>query len=78
MTGEEEAVLKEYLLHHGEIKYDEDFEVWYRQRFEDDDSENHYKHSLHVAQVWKNRYEEGFQNGLAYHMLCNQQPSSLT
>ena len=34
MTGEEEAVLKEYLLHHGEIEDDGDLESWYIKRFE--------------------------------------------
>ena len=29
MTGEEEAVLKEYLLYHGEIENDGDLEAWY-------------------------------------------------
>ena len=39
MTGEEEAVLKEYLLHHGEIEDDGDLESWYIKRFEDAESE---------------------------------------
>ena len=63
MTGEEEAVLKEYLLHHGEIEDDEGFEHWYRQRFEDFESEAYYKHTLNLAQVWKGRFEEGFKAG---------------
>ena len=59
MTGEEEAVLKEYLRHYGEIENDEDFESWYMQRFDAAESEDHYKHTLHVAQVRKKRYEDG-------------------
>ena len=65
MTGEEEAVLKEYLQHDGEIEDDDDFESWYLQRFGDAESEDHYKNTLHLAQVWKRRYEEGLQAGLA-------------
>jgi hypothetical protein len=65
MTGEEEAVLKEYLQHDGEIEDDDDFESWYLQRFGDAESEDHYKNTLHLAQVWKRRYEEGLQEGLA-------------
>ena len=65
MTGEEEAVLKEFLHHYGETENDEDFESWYMQKFYDSESEGHYKHTLHVAQVWKRRYEEGLQEGLA-------------
>jgi hypothetical protein len=35
-------------------------------RYEDAESEAYYKHTLHLAQVWKRRYEEGFQAGIAY------------
>ena len=64
MTGEEEAVLREYLLHHREIGKDEDFEPWYLQRFEDAEAEIYYKHTLEIAQVWKNRFREGFRTGV--------------
>ena len=50
MTGEEERVLKEYLPHREEIKDDEGFEGQYVRRFEDAESEVHYKHTLHIAQ----------------------------
>ena len=63
MTGEEEAVLKEFLLHYGEIEDDEGFEAWYLQRYEGGESEDHYKQTLNVAQVWKRRYEESYQKG---------------
>ena len=43
MTSEEEMVLKEYLSHYGEIEDDEDFEAWYMQRYENAESEAHYK-----------------------------------
>ena len=66
MTAEEEAVLKEYLLHHGEIETDGDLEFWYIKRFEDTESEAHYKHTLHLAQVWKGRFEEGFKAGIIH------------
>ena len=62
MTGEEEAVLKEFLLHYGEIEDDEGFEAWYLQCYESGGSEDHYKQTLNVAQVWR-RYEEGYQEG---------------
>ena len=65
MTGEEEAVLKEFLLHYGEVENDEEFEAWYLRRYEGGESESHYKQTLHLAQVWKRRYEEGFQAGLS-------------
>ena len=64
MTGEEEAVLKEVLLHYGEIEDDKGFEAWYLQRYESGESEDHYKQTLNVAQVWKRRYEEGYQKRL--------------
>ena len=64
MTGEEEAVLTEFLLHYGEIEDDEGFEAWYLRRYESGESEDHYKQPLNVAQVWKPRYEEGYQKGL--------------
>ena len=63
MTGEEEAVLKEVLLHYGEIEDDEGFEAWYLRRYESGESEDHYKQTLNAAQVWKRRYEEGYQKG---------------
>ena len=75
MPGEEEAVLKEYLLHHGEIEDDGDLESWYIKRFEDAESEAHYKHTLHLAQVWKGRFEEGFKAGINHSML--RAPTSL-
>ena len=59
MTGEEESMIREYLSRHGEVEDDEDFERWYRQRFEDSESESYYKNTLHLAQVWKRRFEEG-------------------
>ena len=45
MTGEEEAMIREYLSRHGEV--------------EDSESESYYKNTLHLAQVWKRRFEEG-------------------
>ena len=63
MTGEDEAVLKEFLRHYGEIEDDEGFEAWYLRRYKGGKSEDHYKQTLHVAQVWKRRYEEGYQKG---------------
>ena len=78
MTGDEEAVLKEFLLHHREIEDDGDFETWYLQRYEDAESETHYKHTLHVAQVWKRRFEQGFGAGIAYNMRNAKQPAELT
>ena len=68
MTSEEEEVLKEFFLHHGEIEDDEDSRPWYIQRHEDAESEVHYKHTLHLAQVWKRRFEEGFRAGFAHNM----------
>ena len=65
MTSEEEAVLKEFLRHYGEVEDDEDFEAWYLRRYEGGESEEHYKQTLHLAQVWKRRYEESFQAGLS-------------
>ena len=59
-------VLKEYLSHYGEIEDDEDFEAWYMQRHENAESEAHYKNTLHLGQVWKRRYQEGFLAGVAY------------
>ena len=49
MTGEEEMVLRVYLKDSGEIEDDETSEAWYIQRFEDIESESHYKHTLQVA-----------------------------
>ena len=66
MTGEEEAVLTQYLLHYREIENDQNFDPWYMRRYEDAESEAYYKHTLHLAQVWERRYEEGFQAGIAY------------
>ena len=66
MTGEEEAVLTQYLLHYREIENHQNFDSWYMRRYEDAESEGYYKHTLHLAQVWKLRYEEGFQEGIAY------------
>lgn len=63
MTGEEEEVLKGYLLYHEEIENDEEFERWYQHRFDDSESEYHYKQTLHTAQVWNDRFQEGFQQG---------------
>ena len=39
MTGEEEAVLKEYLSHNGAIGSDEDFEGWYLNRYEGEEND---------------------------------------
>ena len=64
MTSEEEAALREYLLHHKEIEKDEDFEPWYLQRFEDAKAEVYYKHTLEMAQVWKSRFQEGFRTAV--------------
>ena len=63
MTGEEEAVLKEFLLHYGEIEDCEGFEAWYQRRYEGKESEDHYKQTLNLAQLWKRRYNEGYQRG---------------
>ncbi len=63
MTAEEESAIREYLSHHGEVENDEGFERWYRQRFVDSESENYYKQTLDLAQVWKGRFEEGFKAG---------------
>ena len=49
MTGEEEAVLKEFLMHYGEIEDGEGFEAWYLQCYEGGESEDHYKQTLNVA-----------------------------
>ena len=65
MTGEEEAVLKEYLHHNGAIGSDQEFEDWYLSRYVGEENEVHYKNILHLAQVWKRRYEEGYRAGLA-------------
>ncbi len=78
MTGEEEAVLKEYLLHDGEIEDDEDFEAWYMQRYENADSEDHYKNMLNLAQAWKRRYEEGFLAGVAYQLCQSLSPAKVS
>ena len=78
MTGEEEAVLKAYLQHYGDIEDDEDFEAWYMQRYKDAASEDYCKHTLNLAQVWHRRYEEGFQTGVSYQTLCSKQPAELT
>ena len=51
MTGKEEAVLKECLLHHGEIENDGDLESWYIKRFEHAGTETHYKRTLHLPKV---------------------------
>ena len=69
MTAEEEAVLKEYLFNHEAAKDDEDFEQWYRQRFEDSEAESYYKQTLEVAQVWMGKFEEGFKAGITHSML---------
>ena len=69
MTGEEEAFLREYVLHHGEIEGDQTFKSWYMQRFQDANAETHYKTNLRLAQVWKGRVEEGPQAGIAYNTL---------
>ena len=63
MTAEEESTIREYLSHHREVEDDEGFERWYRQRFEDSESERYYKQTLKLAQVWKGRFEEGFKAG---------------
>ena len=49
MTGEEEAVVQEELLHYGEIEGDEGFEAWYLRSYESGESEDHYKQNLNVA-----------------------------
>ncbi len=64
MTSEEEELLQEYLLHQGEIADENGFEPWYMQRFKDVDAETHYKRTLELAQVWKERFEEDFQQGI--------------
>ena len=69
MTSEEEAFLREYVLHHGEIEGNQTFESHYMQRFQDANAETHYKTSLRLAQVWQGRVEEGFQAGIAYNTL---------
>ena len=51
MTGEEEAVLKEFLPHYGEIEDDVGFEAWYLRRYEGRESEDHYKQTLNLAQL---------------------------
>ena len=73
MTSEEETLLKEHLLHHEEIKDDEDFEAWYMQRFDNAESEVHYKHTLHVAQTWKRSWEAGFRAGFGYRTSAQKQ-----
>ena len=78
MTGEEEKVLKEFLLHYGEIEDDEGFESWYMPRYHDSESEDHYKQTLDLAQVWKRRYGAGSRAGAAYQMLLSQQPTEFT
>ena len=78
MTSEEEVVLKEYLAHYGEAEDDETFEAWHMQRYEDAESEDRYKNTLHLAQTWKRRSEEEFRAGVAYQRLCSQQPAELT
>ena len=35
------------------------------QRFDAAKSEGHYKRTVHIAQAWKRRYEDGLQAGLA-------------
>ena len=64
MTSEEEELLQEYLLHQGEIADEHGFEPWCMQRFQDVDAETHYKRTLELAQVWKERFEEDFQQGV--------------
>ena len=73
LTSEEEAVLKAFLQHHREIEDDEGFQAWYMQRFQDAESEINYKQALQLAQVWKRRYEEGFQAGTTYRRKNNHQ-----
>ena len=70
MTSEEEVILKQYLLHYREIENDQDFDSWYMRRYEDAESEACYKHTLHLAHVWRCQYEEGFRAGIAY-QLCH-------
>ena len=71
-------MLKEFLLHHGEIEDDDDFELSYMQRFENTESETHYKHTLNLATVWKGRFEEGFKAGASYKTASLKQPDELT
>ena len=78
MTDEEEVLVKEFLLHHGETEDDDDFELWYLQCFENSESETHYKHTLHLATVWKGRFEEGFKTGASYKTVSLKQPDEST
>ena len=68
-TGQENAFLREYVFHHGEIDGNQTFESQYMQRFQNANAEAHYKTSLSLAQVWQGRVEEGFQAGIAYNTL---------
>ena len=65
MTGEEEAFLREYVLHHGEIEGNQTFESQYMQRFQEANAETHSKTSLRLAQVWQGCVEQGLQAGIA-------------
>ena len=51
MTSEEEAVLRQYLLHYHEIENDQDFESWYTRRYEDAAAEAYHKHTVYLAHM---------------------------
>ena len=39
------------------------FEAWYLRRYEGRESEDNYKQTLNLAQLWKRRYDEGYRKG---------------
>ncbi len=66
MTYEEETLLREYLADTEELAGPDDpgFEVWYAGRHDGPEGEAHYKHTLDLAQVWRDRYAAGYAAGL--------------
>ena len=69
MTGEEEAFLREYVLHYSEIEDNQTFKSRYMQRFQDANAETHSNTSLRLDQVWKGHVEEEPLASTAYNTL---------
>ena len=65
MTSTEERLRRAYLAAHGDIDGQDDdagFGVWYAGRATPE-CEVKYKHLLEMAQVWQDRYVEGYRQG---------------
>lgn len=60
MTGDEERTLKRYLDLDGQ-----DFDSWYRLRFESPQLDAAYKRTLHRAQQWQYEVAEALDRGAA-------------